>query len=153
VTESLQFPSAVDRLLIPWSRQTARIRGQKEALMRENRSDCISEDVFERLRLSRRPALLYHYSPDMADAWLRELTEPLLRSSGLPFIEVHTARCCVREWGHHYRTWVGSDLAEHLAMSLAKYRDMQVSQELLERLLAVIDEAVGPKLEAVHAVG
>jgi hypothetical protein len=108
--------------------------------------------VFEKLRLCRRPALLYGMPPESSDAWFRELTEPVLRDAGLPFMAQHVARCCVREWGRYYRTRRGPELAEHLQWSLDKYRDQGVSQEILEQLLAVLDEAVGPHSEVGHAL-
>jgi hypothetical protein len=109
------------------------------------------EKVLGKLRQSRKPALLYGLVPEMAGALLREVTEPVLHDLGLPFIEIHAARCCVREWGHHYRTRTGSALAQHIEWSLAKYRDQGVNVYVLEQLLVVIDEAVGPRLEAGNA--
>ncbi len=116
------------------------------------RSDCCVESVFEKLRQCRRPALLYRMPPESSEVWLRELTEPVLREAALPFVLLNDARNCVREWGRHYRLRFGSDLAEHLEWSLAKYRDRGVSQDILAQLLAVIDDAVGPRMEAANAL-
>jgi uncharacterized membrane-anchored protein len=91
-------------------------------------------------------------APEAGDAWLQELTEPMLREAGLPFMTLHAARCCVREWGRHYRTRLGPELAEHLQWSFDKYRDQGVSQDILARLLTVIDDAVGPHMEVANAL-
>lgn len=120
--------------------------------MKLPRSDCCIESVIEKLRQSRRPALLYGMAPEQSEGWLRELSEPLLRAMGLPYMDLHTARCCVRELGRHYRTRFGAPLAEHVEWSLAKYQDLGLGRDVLAQLLAVIDEAVGPRLEVGHAL-
>jgi len=120
--------------------------------MKLPRSDCCVESVISKLRQCRRPALLYRMAPEAGDAWLQELTEPMLREAGLPFMTLHAARCCVREWGRHYRTRLGPELAEHLQWSFDKYRDQGVSQDILARLLTVIDDAVGPHMEVANAL-
>ena len=108
--------------------------------MNRTRSNRSFEVVFEKLLQCRRLALLYRLATEATDVWLRELTEP------------HAAQCCVREWGMHYRTWFGPELAEHLRWSVDKYRERGVSQETLEQLQAVIDEAIDPCLEASYAL-
>ena len=116
----------------------------------KSRSGCQAGKVIGKLRQCRKPALLYGLEPEMAGTWLRDITEPVLHELGLTFIEMHAARCCVRELTHHYRTRKGSALAEHVEWSLAKYRD-RIDACILEQLLVRIDEEVGPRLEAGDA--
>lgn len=109
--------------------------------------DHLAEDVFKKLGQSHGPALLYRMVPELSEVWLRELTDPVLRDAALPFLTLHAARFCVREWGRCYRTRLGPDLAEHIRSTFSRYQDLGVSPEILARLLVAIDKAVGPHSE------
>jgi hypothetical protein len=118
--------------------------------MNQARSDHRVRKVIAKLRQCHRPALLYGMAPEQGEEWLRKETEPLL-SAVEPFLQKHTARCCVLELCRHYRKLYGPYLAEHLELTIAKFEDMGLNQETLAQLLVAIDEAVGPRLEAGNA--
>jgi predicted RecB family endonuclease len=107
----------------------------------------------EAIRQAGTPGPLFGMAPGQAERRLRSATEPLLREMGLKFIVLNSCRCCVREWGRHYRLHYGGQLAEALELSLHKYNEHhKVDMESLEMLLARVDAVAGPYAEAWREV-
>jgi ABC-type uncharacterized transport system ATPase subunit len=97
-------------------------------------------DVLSRLRDVTAPSFLYGLHEAVCVAWLRRVTEPLVRELDVSPAKRDAYRCFVGHVGRQYRTRMGGELADAVRVVMVFWTTSGLDLGVLEALVRLVDE-------------